>query len=191
MSISNVLILHGCPFYAEMAMDPQSRTYDKHWLPWLRDRLVSGGLKAVMPLMPSPWQPDYEKFKIEIEKNSVTPETVLVGHSCGCAFFVRWLGETKRQVGKLILVAPWKIPDRSNLASVAFYSYDIDRTIKDRVGEVVIFTSDNEERDGKLSVRLFHDSLGGRIIELPGRGHYTQGDMGTVEFPELLREIIP
>jgi len=28
-------------------------------------------------------------------------------------------------------------------------------------------------------------------IELPGRGHYTQGDMGTVEFPELLREIIP
>lgn len=30
----------------------------------------------------------------------------------------------------------------------------------------------------------------GKIIELKGRGHYTFGDMGTEEFPELLEEII-
>lgn len=53
-----------------------------------------------------------------------------------------------------------------------------------------MFTSDNEEEDGKKSLRIFHKALGGKIIELKGRGHYTIGDMETEEFPELLKEII-
>jgi hypothetical protein len=44
--------------------------------------------------------------------------------------------------------------------------------------------------DGKKSLKIFHDALGGKIIELQGRGHYTIGDMGTEKFPELLKEII-
>jgi hypothetical protein len=47
-----------------------------------------------------------------------------------------------------------------------FYVFDIDESIKDRVNEIIIFTSDNEEDDGKKSVRIFSESLGGRVIEL-------------------------
>jgi len=52
-----------------------------------------------------------------------------------------------------------------------------------------MFTADDEEEDGKKSVEMFHEALGGDFIELPGRGHFTMDSMGTDEFPELLAVI--
>ena len=43
---------------------------------------------------------------------------------------------------------------------------------------------------GKESLKIFHQALDGEVIELKGRGHYTLGDMGTEEFPELLEAIV-
>lgn len=186
----NCIIIHGCPSNAEKAMDAATRTYDKHWMPWLKKRLLADGIKTETPLMPDPWAPDYGKFKQAFEKLQVTEESVLVGHSCGAAFLVRWLGETKQPIAKLILVAPWKIADKDDGWRPAFYNYPIDGTIAERVKRIVIFTSDDEEEDGKRSVRLFHDALGGTVIDLPKHGHYCRDDMGTEEFPELLNEIL-
>jgi len=53
-----------------------------------------------------------------------------------------------------------------------------------------MFTADDEEEDGKKSLKMFHDVLGGDIIELKGKGHYTKGHMGTEKFPELIAEIV-
>lgn len=189
--MKNVIIIHGCPSNTEKAMSSEARTYDKHWIPWTKERLIEKGIKTETPLMPEPWQPGYEKFKQEFEKYEVDEDTVLVGHSCGCAFLVRWLGESKQKISKLILVAPWKIPqeERSG-ADVDFYTYQIDESIKNRVDEIVMFAADDEEGDGKKSLEIYHQTLGGKIIELENHGHYTMGDMGTIEFPELLEIIL-
>ena len=186
----NCIIIHGCPADVEKAMDSKTRTYDKHWIPWIKKQLIANKVSTETPLMPDPWTPDYEKFKSEFEKYDVNEDTILVGHSCGCAFLVRWLGESKRKVYKLILVAPWKINDVDDKFREEFYGYPIDATIKDKIREIVIFTSDNEEEAGKKSLEIFHQALGGEIIELNSRGHYTIGDMGTEEFPELLKVIL-
>lgn len=188
--MKNAILIHGCPSDKEKAMNPETRTYDKHWMPWSEKKLIEAGLKVEVPLMPEPWSPDYEKFKQEFEKYAVEENTVLVGHSCGCAFLVRWLGESKKKIKKLILVAPWKIPDGEDEARQNFYLYPIDESIKERVGEIVMFTADDEEEEGKESVKIFHEALGGKIIELKGHGHYTMGDMGTEEFPELIEVIL-
>lgn len=182
----NCIIIHGCPSNAEKAMSPETRTYDKHWIPWIKKELATRRIKTETPLMPTPWEPDYEKFKAEFEKYEVGENTILIGHSCGSAFLVRWLGGTKREIFKLILVAPWKIPDKEDEFRKEFYTYPIDESIKSRVNEIVMFTADNEEDEGKESLKIFHQALDGEIIELKGRGHYTMGDMGTTEFPELL-----
>jgi len=186
----NCIIVHGCPSDVERAMDIKTRTYDKHWMPWLKKKLIAAGIKTETPLMPSPWEPDFNAFKKEFEKFSVVENTILVGHSCGCAFLVRWLGESKLKIRKLVLVAPWKIPDKNDESRIAFYGYPIDKTIKDRVDEIVMFTADNEEENGKKSLEIFHKALGGKTIELNGRGHYTLNDMGREEFPELLEIIL-
>lgn len=190
MTEINYIILHGCPSDEEKAMNPETRTYDKHWIPWTKQQLILKGISTETPLMPHPWKPDYGVFKKEFEKYAVTENTVLVGHSCGSAFLVRWLGETKQNIRKLILVAPWKIPDKDDMFRKAFYTYPIDETIRSRVKSIVMFTADDEEEDGKKSLELFHRAFGGRIINLKGHGHYTFNDMGTEAFPELLEEIV-
>ena len=91
--------------------------------------------------MPSPWHPDYETFKKVFEKYPVTKNTILIGHSCGSAFLVRWLGESKRKINKLILVAPWKITEQTDQYRKLFYGYKVDETIKSRVKKIVMFTS--------------------------------------------------
>lgn len=171
-------------------MNPKTRTYDKHWIPWIKRELSGRGIKTETPLMPNPWEPDYNAFKKEFEKYPVSERTILIGHSCGCAFLVRWLGETKRKIKMLILVAPWKKQWGNSKIKKAFYEYPIDKTIKSRARKIVLFTSDDEEESGKKSLRLFYKAFGGKIIKLKGRGHYTMKDMGTNEFPELLREVI-
>lgn len=119
----NCIIIHGCPSDAEKAMNPETRTYDKHWIPWLKKNLLTAGIITETPLMPDPWVPSYQKFKTEFERYEVGENTILVGHSCGSAFLVRWLGETKRKIFKLILVAPWKIPDKDDEFRKEFYTY--------------------------------------------------------------------
>jgi len=178
------IIIHGCPSTSE---DP---TYNKHWIPWTKKQLIASGIGTETPIMPSPWQPDYNKFKSEFEKLNVDENTILVGHSCGCAFLVRWLGETKTKIFKLILVAPWKVNDEGDSFREKFYTYGIDKTISERATKIIMFTADDEDPEGKESLKIFHNALGGEIIELKNRGHYTQGDMGTEEFPELLEKIL-
>lgn len=186
----NCIVIHGCPSNVEKAMNPETRTYDKHWIPWIKRELIARGIPTETPLMPNPWAPEYEAFKKEFEKYHVSENTVLIGHSCGCSFLVRWLGESKRRVKKLILVAPWKIADGTDPFRKAFYEFPIDGSIRSRVGEIVMFTADNEEEDGKKSLRMFHDVLDGKIIDLPGKGHYVLSDMKTEQFPELLQAVI-
>lgn len=190
-NMRNVIVIHGCPSNAEKTMDPATRTYDKHWMPWLKEQLVKLGVPVEMPLMPNPWEPSYDAFKTEFDKCTLDEDSILVGHSCGTAFLTRWLGDTKQRVAKLILVAPWYFNDKKDdLSREAFYEHPIDASIRDRVGEIVVFTADDEEESGKRSAVTFHERLGARVIELKGRGHYTMGDMGTTEFPELLEEIL-
>jgi predicted alpha/beta hydrolase family esterase len=191
IDMKKCIVIHGCPSDEEKAMDPERRTYDKHWIPRIKEQLVANGIETDTPLMPSPWQPDYEEFKDEFEKYDVDENTILVGHNCGCAFLVRWLGDTKRKILKLILVAPWKIPQESKKgADVDFYTYPVDADIKDRVSQIIMFTADDEENDGKESLKIFHRAFGGEVIELKGHGHYCLEDMGTNEFPELLEKIL-
>ncbi len=185
--MKKVFILHGCP---STEKEGPEQTYAKHWMPWAERELAERGYEVVRPIMPEPWAPKYDAFKAELEKNEISDDAILIGHSCGAAFLVRWLGDTKHKASQLILVAAWKVPDEGDVGRQEYYGYDIDRTISLRVPNIVMFTSDTEEEEGKESAFIFHEALGGKLIELKNKGHYTLSEMGTEEFPELLEEIL-
>jgi len=71
-----------------------------------------------------------------------------------------------------------------------FYEYEIDESIASRVNEIIIFTADDEEEDGKKSAKIFQKALNAKVIELSNKGHYTLEDMKTEEFPELLTKVL-
>ena len=185
----NCIIIHGCPSDVEKAINPETRTYDKHWIPWLKRNLIATGIKQRRRSCPIRGNQTTKNSKLNL-KNIMLTKIQFWSVSCGSAFLVRWLGETKRKIFKLILVAPWKIPDKDDEFRKEFYAYPIDEGIKSRVGEIVMFTADDEEDEGKESLKIFHQALDGEVIELKGRKHYTLGDMGTEEFPELLEAIV-
>lgn len=57
--------------------------------------------------MPRPYEPRYEVWRQEFTHLPVDERTLLVGHSCGGGFLLRWLSEENCRVGRVVLVAPW------------------------------------------------------------------------------------
>jgi predicted alpha/beta hydrolase family esterase len=184
------IVIHGCPGNKEKALDAEKRTYDKHWIPWLKKKLEDKGVKTETPLMPEPWEPKYVEWKDEIEKLDINESSVLIGHSCSGGFLVRWLGETKKKVRKLILVAPAIMFNRNYLPLRDLLEFEINGSIQENIGEIVIFVSDDDSEGIKKSVELFSDALNVRPVMFKGKGHFSEGDMGTKEFPELLEEVL-
>jgi leucyl-tRNA synthetase len=183
----NYVVVHGCPGKKEENMDLGQTSTTKHWIPWIRKALEGTHAQVYVPIMPTPWEPKYTEWKDAFEKLHIDENSVIIAHSCGAAFVVRWLGETKRQIKRLILVAPAKISAQDSSQAIKdFYDFQIDAAVKDRIGEVIIFTSDTEEERHKRSAKLYFDILGGSVRELKRRGHFTVEQMGTEEFPELL-----
>ncbi len=190
MEERNCVIIHGCPSKNEKTMDPETRTYDKHWMPWLKSKLESKGIKTETPLMSTPWKPDYEDWKKEIEKSEINENTILIGHSCGGGFLVRWLGDTSKKIKKLILVAPAILHSNEWKPLEKLLRFEIKNLIKNNIGTIVIFVSEDDSKGILKSVEIFSKHLGAEIIKFKEKGHFTLGDMGTEEFPELLEEVL-
>ncbi len=184
------VLVHGCPAKPEDRVDV-TKASDKHWIPWMREQMQKNKIRVFTPLMPEPWKPDYAAWKKEFEKIPVDENTVVVGHSCGGAFLVRWLGETQRKVKKLILLAGAKIPaDDANEVIRNLYDFDIDPRIRDNVGEIAVLISDDDEERHRKSAVLYAEALHGRLVKFKGKGHFLFKQMGTNALPELFDEIL-
>jgi hypothetical protein len=179
-----VIIIHG------IADNEKDKDYNQYWLPWIKEKLEEKRIECINFLMPEPWNPKYKDWKKEFEKVLIDEGIILIGHSAGCAFLVRWFGETKKKIRKLILVAPWKISSEEfSEGENEMYDYEIENCVRENVGETIIFTSNDEDEDGKESVNIFHNALGGKIIELKNYGHF-DSEMVTEKFPELLEKVL-
>src|SRR3989344_5808154 len=98
------------------------------------------------------------------------------------------LRESGKKIKKLVLVAPAKKLPGMKKDKIKFYDFETNKNIKNLVGDIVIFVSDDESPGIKESVELYEQELGVKAVELKGKGHYTLGDMGTEEFPELVEK---
>src|SRR3989344_2158715 len=183
-NISNCVIVHGSPSKSE-----KEKTYDKHWIPWIKKELEKRKIKTYTPLMPTAWEPKYNEWKKEIEKLDINEESILIGHSAGGGFLVRWLGETKKRIGKLILVAPAIMHSGNYEPLRDLLKFEINKSTKDNIRETIIFYSDNDSAGILKSVDIFSQYLDVKPIQLKNKGHFTLEDMKTEQFPELLDEI--
>jgi predicted alpha/beta hydrolase family esterase len=149
---TNCIIIHGSPKGKEFWTPIGDQ---KRWQTWLKAELEKRGIKAFVPSMPIPWQPVYRDWKQEFEKLPLNEDSILVGHSAGGAFLVRWLGEKK--VKKLILVSPGKkIGDYPNAEhNTELYDFEVNPKVKERAKEIMIFTSPEEPPHRQENVVLY------------------------------------
>lgn len=187
--MKNAILMHGRPDKEEWD-DPDFPSCSNYaWLPWLQKQLIVKGIAAHTPEVPEAWKPAYPLWQKEFERYELTPETLLVGHSCGGGFIVRWLSEHKDvSVGKVVLVAPslgldWE--DKS------FFDFEIAPGLAARTKELVIFVSDDDRPGIQQAVKVLQSTIKGvRIRQFSGYGHFTHDTQVAVRFPELAEELL-
>jgi predicted alpha/beta hydrolase family esterase len=183
--MKNLIVIHGMPSKEEYFDSSHPSPSKSHWIPWIKEKLEEKGITTDTPEMPEPYAPDYEKWLSVFQQLNLNEETILIGHSCGAGFLVRYLSEHKTQIGKVILVAPWLDPN-AQLESKMF-SFEIGQNLREKCKDLIMFYSTDDEEDVLASVKILKDKIENLAIrEFTEKGHFTYSEMGTVEFPELL-----
>ena len=139
--MKTAIILHGMPDREEYYHPTAPSQSNKHWLPWIQRELCLKDILAQTPEIPEPYRPDYTKWKKVFEQFPVDKETMLVGHSCGGGFLLRWLSENKIEVGKVALVAPGVDPNGTLETDI--FKFNLDATFIQRTQGTRVFISDN------------------------------------------------
>ncbi len=190
--MKNAIIVHGTSDRDEYYSPEYPSANNSHWLPWLQKQLLINDIPAATPTIPHSYMPDYSVWKREFERFDITPETILVGHSCGGGFLVRWLSENREQkVGKVVLVAPWLDPNKKKGADNDFFDFTMDTELVNRTGGVTIFNSDDDMEAVHTSVKQIMETISNmKLVEFQGKGHFCLSDLGGEAFPELLAEVL-
>jgi predicted alpha/beta hydrolase family esterase len=188
--MKNAIILHGCPQRHEYYDPKLPSESNAHWLPWLQKELLIRDIKADTPEVPQSYEPEWDIWCREVERFDIGPDTMLVGHSCGGGFWLRYLSEHQDlRVGKVVLVAPWLDPDHTLRED--FFKFEWDHEIANRAAGLTIFYSDDDSETVHRSIARIRQELNGvNWRMLPGYGHFTYDNLGGVVFPELRDELI-
>lgn len=186
--MKNVIIVHGMPDRDEYYSPDGQTMSNSHFIPWLQKELQVRDIKADAPEMPHAYQPDYATWSREFERFDVTPETVLVGHSCGAGFLVRWLSEHQDVVvAKVILVAPWLNTKHEH--GTTMFDFVVDPQLTTRQ-QLVVFESTDDMEEIKDSVTKLRAELPhAHYVTFENHGHFCTGDIG-LTFPVLLEECV-
>jgi len=92
-------------------------------------------------------------------------------------------------IDKLVLVAPWLDPAREK--TIDFFDFTIDPSIADRVKEVHLLVSSDDDKDILDSVEIIKNNISEiKIHQFSDLGHFCYSDMKTDKFPELLDLIL-
>lgn len=165
--MSNAVLIHGWPYKEDYYSADFPTESNAHWLPWLSKQLMIRDIHTVAVEMPKAYYPEYDVWKKELERFDINDQTILVGHSCGGGFIVRWLSENNVKIQKAVLVAPWTGDDPDRSFDEKFFEFEIDSQLLDKTMDgIVIFNSTNDDPAiGKSVNKLKHAIKNVKYVE--------------------------
>lgn len=182
--MANAIIVHGSLDQEEYHSNTYPSPSNSWFIPWLQKQLLLKDILTQTPEMPTPYRPEYSEWKKTIEQYDINSGTILVGHSCGAGFLLKWLAETKTKVWKLILVAPWL--DLGN-ATNNLLNFTLDPKLTDIVHNIHVLISEddfeeNVQESAELIIKTYKNI---NIHRFQNKGHFT--GIENMEAPELLQ----
>ncbi len=173
--MKQIILIHGSPEPDEIITTQEGVT--PGWFYWVQENISN----VIIPPMPLEAEVVYEDWLKVFEEINISDESILVGHSCGGGFVLRYLSEhPERLFKKAILVAPWL--DVHHELSTDFMKFEIDEGISKRL-ETHVFISSDDSSGILDSVKFIKEKLvGANYYEFSNREHFC----GKREFPELL-----
>jgi predicted alpha/beta hydrolase family esterase len=185
--MNRAIIVHGIHPEKDYYTNGQDSPSNSHWLPWLQQQLCRHDILTQTLEMPRPFAPDYNAWKVEFERQSPDEDTLIIGHSCGGGFLIRWLSDNPNKiVKKAILVAPWLDVEKKYNPLFDFVLRQDIATQSKKSMDILYSTDDGPVLQSTLEYlrkNLEHVNY----HEFVNYGHFMFKDMQTREFPELLQ----
>jgi predicted alpha/beta hydrolase family esterase len=184
--MKKVIALHGICDSEEYHSDEFPSSSNSHWIPWLQKQLLINQIDCQTPDVMNSYKANYEDWLRTIKPHAIDDNTILVGHSAGCGFFLKYLSENRNiQCDKLIMVAPFNDPFKKYNQ---FLQCDLDENLFARMNEMHLFYSIDEPVLGiKETVDFIQSNFPKcEYLEFKNKGHFCFGNDGNGDFPELL-----
>ena len=162
------------------------------WFPWLKQKLVSQGIKVAIPIIAPGVVPELDVWLKILNKSikSPTDNMVLVGHSLGCPAILNYLNQSSihHKFKAIVLVAPF-VRDIDLEAINDFINKDLNwGRIKKRADKIVVIHSQDDKVVLIKEGRYVAKKLGAVMIEVDNYQHFS-GNTGITEAQPILEAI--
>ncbi len=155
------------------------------WKPWLREALGEE-YEVILPKMPNKFNARFEEWKLWFEKliPFLNDEVILIGHSLGGSFLVKYLSENQfpRKIKAVMLVGA--VYDRDS-ARYSLLSFALPATLNLQTENTMIYHSKDDPVVPFSALGQYQKALPNTEVRVfENRQHLNQE-----EFPELLEDI--
>lgn len=181
--MKNAFIFHGTGGYPE-----------ENWFPWLKTKLDEQGILTTVPQFPTPEGQSLESWLAVMQphESEIDQETVLIGHSLGGLFLLRYLEQLGHSVGASVFVAasagvkPIKLYEADSEFSGGFdFNWG---AIRRNAGTTAVFHSDNDPYVSLGNGEKIAAKLGVTLHRITHADHFNT-TAGYTTFPLLQKEI--
>lgn len=184
MSNANVIIIHGAYGYPE-----------ENWFGWLKNELSHINIPCIVPAMPTPDNQSLSAW-LNLFKNEyahhINQNTILIGHSLGAAFLLRWLEYQKTSVDHTLLVGAFigdlGIQKFDNINKTFFSSPFIWQNIKKSSRQFYCYHGNDDPYVPQHHFSLIAKNLNAKKIIISQGGHLNAA-AGYTAFPLLLTHL--
>lgn len=183
--MKNIIVIHGS------FGDPY-----ENWIPWLMGQCRTRDIPFFAPCFPSPKGQSFANWSLILDgyrsAGVVNDQSVVIAHSSGAAFFVKYATINSVRIRKLISVSGFTdfISGDDNFDAInREFFFEKGERPNLQVGiEVVSFFSDNDPFLPRGVLEGFAELLHARIVDVKGAGHFNQA-AGYGRFDQILEEI--
>lgn len=192
--MKQVILIHGLPDKEEVLGNEWPSPSNSHWFPWVQKQLTRMDILCQTPEMPRSYDPVYIEHENVLNQFEISKETVLVGHSSGGVFLLRYFSEHKDlKPKKVILVAPWldlenylkEIDPQSD-----YFDFKLDEDLSKRISITCLYSTDDDKSILDTVQRIKNELPEVQFVVFDNRGHFTEPDLDTKEFPEIVDIIL-
>ena len=169
---------------------------DKYWMDWLMWSFedVFDTVRLKMPGADNAhytiWKIVFEKYLHKFEDRDI----VLVAHSLGTTFLLKYLSENSLHVRELHLVAPFvsdtfQSPDFHESTGTFTFDYESVHKIAPQCGKLWIWYSEDDDVCTSLHAEYLHKEVeNSELKHISGRGHFNQSTFFEL-FEKLKKDI--
>lgn len=168
----------------------------ENWFPYLKTELEKRGFQVVVPAFPTPenqtlenWLKAFGKYEASLDE-----DTILIGHSIGCAFILNLLERSKTKIKSAYLVSGFTSQlnnPQFDPVNKTFVERKFDwKKIRENCPEFHIFHSDNDPYVPLEKAETLSKNLHSKIILIRRAGHIN-AKAGYTKFPQLLETMFP